>query len=119
VDDNLAVGGLGGDQAAREGALRHQSQGVGPLLADGRAIVAVPVEEPLAGGPERLHQHLSRFRRESAADDEHAVLVDVGRDRGRSVSQCVLASLHGPVDAAPGANDPLDVRGRAGPAEVE
>jgi len=50
---------------------------------------------------------------------EHAVLVDVGRHRARGVAQFVLAGLDGPVDAAPGADDLLDVSRRTCSAGVD
>jgi len=120
VDDHLvAVAAVSRGQIAGECALRHQRQSVRPLLADGRPIVGVLVEELLAGGLERLAQHLTRLRREAAADDEHAVLVDVGGHGAGGVAQFVLAGLDGPVDAAPGPHGPFDLRCCCCPAEVD
>ena len=71
--------------------------------------------QPLAGRGERLHEQRSDLRRQPPAHDHHAVLVLIHVQRPAPVAPRGLAGLGQPVHPSPPTNDPLDVRGSAGP----
>jgi len=77
--------------------------------------MATLLVQRLACSGQRLHEQSADLRRQSAADDHHAVLVLIHVQRPARVAPGGLPRLGLPVHAAPAANDPLDVRGGAGP----
>src|SRR5439155_10172623 len=80
--------------------------------------MATLLVQRLACSGQRLHEQSADLRRQSAADDHHAVLVLIHVQRPARLPPGGLASLGIPIHQPPPANDPLDVLGGAGPTHL-
>ena len=106
-------------ESALQRALGNEGESVGAHLADWWSVLLLLGIEPVARRVECLHQHFARLRRQTSADHEHAVLVDVGRHVTRRVAQLVVVGLDSAVDPPPASHYSFDVRRRARFAEVD
>jgi len=120
----IALAGGAGIELLVKCRFRDQHQSIRLLLAHARWIPewidrdsrqlfpkrALAVE-PFASRGQRLHEQRPRFRLESAAHGDHAVLVLVNEKRSASVPFCGFLRLGHLVHPSPTPHDPFDVVG--------
>ena len=111
----------------RQGGFGEQAQRVGPALRGrdlfgqgvagrgGRAIA----KQPIGGGLEGALHDGAHLRREPAADDDHAVVVDPRRELTIEMPRFGLARVLDAIHAPPRAHEPLHVRSRAGQRQID
>ena len=128
VDHHLvAFSRCTGIDAVVERRLRDAGQRVRLLLRHGRrfrgTVLGVhrarPLVQRLAGRGQRLHEHGADLRRQSPADDDHAVFVLIHVQRPDRVAPCGRPRFGLPVHAPPAADDALDVFRGAGLTDRE
>ena len=101
--------------------LGDQHQGVGLLLLEGarfrKRVVGLEQRrlgpQAITGRGQGLDQHRAGFRRQPASDDDAAVHILIHVKCAMLVASVGLLPLLLPIDAAPAADDPFDVLGRA------
>ena len=124
-DDLVAVAAGAAVEAAGEGCFGGPAQGVGAALGWGYAVLGgglalfLLVVEHVAPGLDGIDQRRARLGIQAAADDDHAVLVGPEVEVAAGVAEGLLLALFDPVDAAPGADQALDLGGGSRHGEVE
>jgi hypothetical protein len=126
VDHHLvAVAARARIEPAGERALGDQPERVGAALLGG-GVLAGRVARPACGSRtasprrvERPQQRRPGLRRQPPAHHHHPVLVGVGGERPAGLPPLLVLHLLDPVHPPPAPHQPLDVRRRPGPREVE
>jgi hypothetical protein len=123
----IAVAGQPAVEVCRQRRLRQQTKGIGPTLgrrhllrqALGLRQLLRLAEQAVGRGFERSLDDGPHFGREAAADHDHPVVVDPGRQVPVQMPRLGLPLGRDSIDAPPGAGQALDVGGGAGLREVE
>ena len=123
----VAVAGGPAVQVRRQRRFGQQTERVGPTLCR-RHFLGHPfglrrrlslAEQPIGRRLERALDDRAHLGRQAASDDDHAVVVDPGRQLPMQMSRLGLCRCGRLIDPTPRADEAFDVGGRAGLREVE